>query len=143
MAERIRQRIPVEISLPAVGQGVLGIECRAGDQRSLALIDVLHDSASGAVVAAERAVNRRLEGGCQVPVASYAELAGDELYLRALVGSVDGKTLVSGELRGPADDAESLGLQLADRLLADGAESVLAQFFRTQDAGASVSDPHE
>lgn len=144
MAARIRQRIPVELLLPAAGQGAVGIECRAEDQRSLAYIKVLHDRVSGAVVAAERAVNRRLQGGCQVPVASYAELDGNELYLRALVGSVDGKTLIGGELRGPADEAESLGLHLADQLLADGAEAVLAQFFRDQGDDASLfSDSHE
>lgn len=143
MAARVRQRIPVDILLPAAGQGVVGIECRSEDQRSQALIEALHDPVSGAVVAAERAVNRRLQGGCQVPVASYAELVGDELYLRALVGSVDGKTLIFDELRGPADEAESLGVRLAERLLADGAEAVLAQFFRAQGAGALSADSHE
>ena len=143
MAARVRQRIPVDILLPAAGQGVVGIECRTDDQRSQTLIEVLHDPVSGAVVAAERAVNRRLQGGCQVPVASYAELVGDELYLRALVGSVDGKTLIFDELRGPANEAESLGVRLAERLLADGAEAVLARFFRAQGAGGSFADSHE
>ena len=127
MADRITQRIPVSQSLPAGGQGAVGIECRAGDEQTQALLSVLHHPDTAARVAAERAVNCELEGGCQVPIACYAELqGGEQLYLRALVGSLDGTLMLREEITGTADTAEQLGIELAQRLLARGADKILA-----------------
>lgn len=127
MAERISQRIPVSQSLPAGGQGAVGIECRADDEQTQALLSVLHHTDTAARVAAERAVNCELEGGCQVPIACYAELMDDQqLYLRALVGSLDGSLMLREEITGAADSGEQLGIELAQRLLARGADKILA-----------------
>ncbi|MDF2447359.1 MAG: hemC [Moraxellaceae bacterium] len=126
---RIRTEIAPEYSLPAVGQGALGIEARAGDARVAALIAPLDHAASALRVRAERAMNRRLQGGCQVPIAGYAELQGGELWLRALVGSVDGREIIRDELSGPRDNPEQLGEALADRLLAAGAGRILAEVY--------------
>jgi len=127
MADRITQRIAVSQSLPAGGQGAVGIECRADDEPTQALLKVLHHKDTAARVAAERAVNCELEGGCQVPIACYAELVEDgQLYLRALVGSLDGSVMLREEITGAADTAEQLGIELAGRLLARGADKILA-----------------
>jgi len=123
--ERIRMELPPEFSLPAVGQGALGIEARRGDERIAALVAPLNHPETSARVRAERAMNRRLQGGCQVPIAGYAELQGNELYLRALVGSVDGQEIITDEIRGLASEAEALGEMLAERLLAAGAGRIL------------------
>ncbi|OUS12398.1 hydroxymethylbilane synthase [Gammaproteobacteria bacterium 53_120_T64] len=127
MADRITQRIPVSQSLPAGGQGAVGIECRADDEQTLGLLRVLHHPDTAARVAAERAVNRALEGGCQVPIACYAELSADQqLHLRALVGSLDGSVMLREEITGAAAAAEQLGITLAQRLLARGADKILS-----------------
>ncbi len=123
--ERIRSNLAPEMSLPAVGQGALGIEARLGDTRIAELIAPLDHADSSARVRAERAMNRRLQGGCQVPIAGFAELHGNELYLRALVGSVDGREILVDEIRGNRNQAEALGEQLAERLLAAGAGRIL------------------
>ncbi|RCX26315.1 hydroxymethylbilane synthase [Thioalbus denitrificans] len=125
LEERIASRLPVEVSLPAIGQGAVGIECRADDTRLQELLAPLHHPETATVVAAERALNRRLEGGCQVPIAGYAVLEGDGLWLRALVGSPDGRTVIRGEVRGAPADAEALGTGLAEELLARGADRIL------------------
>ncbi|WP_457673304.1 hydroxymethylbilane synthase [Thiolapillus sp.] len=126
---RIRAFIEPEQSLPAIGQGAVGIECRADDERVNALIAPLHHADTASRVLAERAMNNRLEGGCQVPIAGHALLEGDELWLRGLVGSVDGKVIVRGEIRGHRDQAETLGVTLAERLLADGADEILKNLY--------------
>jgi hydroxymethylbilane synthase len=126
MASRIRQKIPVDICLPAVGQGALGIECRAGDDKTLALLEDLHHQNTALAVIAERAVCRQLEGGCQLPVACIGEITGQQVFLRALVGSVDGKTVLYEEIRGQAQNGARLGIELANRLLLKGADKVLA-----------------
>jgi len=128
MAARIRQKIPVQISLPAAGQGAVGIECRAGDHRIAALINPLHHSSTGLAVNAERSINRQLQGGCQVPVACYGDIVDSQIFLRALVGSVDGKTILYEEASGEADEGEQLGIELANRLFAKGADKILAAF---------------
>lgn len=125
LEERIACRLPVEVSLPAIGQGAVGIECRADDTRLQELLAPLHHPRTATVVAAERALNRRLEGGCQVPIAGYAVLEDGGLWLRALVGSPDGRTVVRGEVRGEPADAEALGTGLAEDLLARGADRIL------------------
>lgn len=122
---RIRTELPPELSLPAVGQGALGIEARLGDPRIAALLAPLNHAATAARVRAERAMNRRLQGGCQVPIAGYAEIHGERLHLRALVGSVDGREIIRDAESGAVTDAERIGETLAERLLAAGAGRIL------------------
>jgi hydroxymethylbilane synthase len=129
LEERIRYRIPAEESLPAGGQGAVGIECRMDDQATLDLLAPLNDKPTAIRVLAERALNRRLEGGCQVPIGCYAELEGDQVWLRGLVGRPDGTKVLRDEIRGSADAAEALGIELADRLLAAGADKILAEVY--------------
>lgn len=129
LEERIRYRIPAEVSLPAGGQGAVGIECRIDDEVTLALLAPLNDEATATRVLAERSLNRRLEGGCQVPIGCYAELEGDQLWLRGLVGRPDGTKVLRDEIRGPAKSAESLGVELAERLLSAGADTILAEVY--------------
>ena len=133
MGERIRSTIPAEQSLPACGQGALGIELRSGDAETAALIGFLNHADSADCVAAERAMNTRLNGGCQVPIAGFAELSGDDIYLRGLVGSVDGRQMLYAEGRAPRAEAEQLGRQVAEDLLAQGADKILAAIYA--DAG--------
>lgn len=120
---RIGCSIEPELSLPAAGQGAVGIEFRASDERIKNLLAPLHHSPTATRVLAERAVVRRLDGGCDVPIAAYAELEGDTLWLRARVGATDGTTLLEAEARG--DDPEALGQGVADMLLAQGAEDLI------------------
>ncbi len=125
MGERIRAPLSVAESLPAIGQGVVGIECRREDPRVENLIAPLADPESTLRVAAERALNRRLAGGCQVPIAGHAELADGRLHLRALVGRVDGSQVLRAEGEAPPEEAEALGTRLAEDLLAQGAGAIL------------------
>ena len=127
MEERITAALAPEAMLPAIAQGVIGIECRSNDKRIHDLIVALNDPFTALRTAAERAMNARLAGGCQAPVAGYSELDDDILHLRGLVGRPDGSDLVYGDISGPAGDAASLGEQLADDLLARGARSILAE----------------
>lgn len=126
---RIRTALPPEISLPAVGQGAVGIECRLDDEQTRALLAPLNDLETAIRVRAERAMNTRLEGGCQVPIGSYAELVNGELWLRALVGAPDGSEIVRGERRGKPESAEALGVSLAEELLNNGAREILADVY--------------
>jgi hydroxymethylbilane synthase len=126
MADRITNYIEPEISLPAGGQGAVGIECRVNDTETLALIQTLNHANTADCVIAERALNCRLEGGCQVPIACYALLENTgRLWLRGLVANPDGSQVIAEELRGDRKDAASLGIQLAERLLERGADSIL------------------
>ena len=129
MPERIRSYISAEQSLPANGQGAVGIECRSDDMAIKALLAPLEHRETRIRVDAERAMNRRLQGGCQVPIGAYAELNEDHVYLRGLVGSVDGQQILRAEISGPASEAEQLGISLADDLLAQGAGSILAEVY--------------
>jgi hydroxymethylbilane synthase len=129
MEDRIASYIEPEMSLPAVGQGAVGIECRLDDIQTLALLAPLNHIETGARVTAERAMNLALEGGCQVPIGSFALIEGDQLFLRGLVGSVDGKTIIRDEIIGPVDDALTLGHTLAQRLLDAGAKKILAEVY--------------
>lgn len=129
MSDRVRQVLAPEVLLPAVGQGVLGIECRAHDAPVEDLIAVLNDVDSAARVAAERAMNSRLGGGCQVPIAGYAELDGEGLRLRALVASVDGRRMLRAEGRAPREEGARLGRQVAEELLGRGADGILAEVY--------------
>jgi len=127
--DRIRACLAPEISLPAIGQGAVGIECRADDARINALIAPLNDAPTRIRVLAERAMNHRLEGGCQVPIGGYAELIGDRLRIRGLVGRPDGSEVVRGEMEGPAAEAERLGIALANDLLSRGAGAILKDVY--------------
>jgi hydroxymethylbilane synthase len=131
MADRIRQRIPVQQSLPAGGQGAVGIELRSDDADTLALLQVLHDDATAVRVNAERAMNLHLQGGCEVPIASYAELQqdGQQIYLRGLVGEPDGSKILRAEGTMPVAQAESLGIAIAEQLLAQGAGEILSRVY--------------
>ncbi|HMZ11280.1 MAG TPA: hydroxymethylbilane synthase [Plasticicumulans sp.] len=131
-ADRIRCELEPETSLPAIGQGAIGIECRRDDARTGALIAVLDDPDTHLRLRAERALNTRLKGGCQVPIAGHAILDGDQLWLRGLVGEPDGSRMLRAERRGPASEAEALGVQLAEDLLALGADVILARVFGAQ-----------
>ena len=129
IGERIGEVLEPEVLLPAVGQGVLGIECRAGDARIESLIAALGDADSSTCVCAERAMNARLGGGCQVPIAGFAELDGETLHLRGLVASVDGRTLLREQDRCDRYLAETLGRRVAERLLERGADRILAEVY--------------
>lgn len=126
MAERIACILEPDISLPAVGQGAIGIECRSDDTRVLNYINILNDPATQTRVTAERAMSACLQGSCQVPIAGYAELDGATLRLRGLVGRPDGTKIVTGAIQGAASDAVALGRALAADLLERGAEAILA-----------------
>lgn len=130
LEERIRSFIEPEQSLPAVGQGAVGIECRTDDARILKLLEPLNHADTADRVKCERAMNLTLEGGCQVPIGSYALLEGDEIWLRALVGEPDGSQIVRGEIRGPRAQAEQLGVQLANQLLNEGAREILTKLYQ-------------
>lgn len=129
LADRIRHSLDPVVSLPAVGQGALGLECRENDHELLALIQPLQHQETSICVRAERAFNAYLEGGCQVPIAGYATLVNAQLKIEGRVGSVDGKTLLKEALEGSADEAEQLGEQLAQRLLAQGAGELLKALY--------------
>ena len=129
LGERVRVALSPETSLPAVGQGAVGIECRLDDAHTRALLQPLNHADTAVRVKAERAMNMRLEGGCQVPIGSYAELVDGEIWLRALVGAPDGSTMVRGERRGNPADAEQLGISLAEELLNNGARAILADVY--------------
>ena len=131
-AQRIRTIIPPERSLPSIGQGALGIECRTDDPRVNRLLAPLNDPDTAVCVAAERAMNRRLEGGCQVPIAGFALLEGRDVYLRGLVGEPDGSRVIRAEGRAAAADAEALGLRVAEELLTGGAQTILQALYAEQ-----------
>jgi|TARA_B110000879_G_scaffold98283_1_gene133683 hydroxymethylbilane synthase len=132
MDHRIASRLPADLCLPAGGQGAVGIECRDNDQATLDLLAGLNHSDTNTRVTAERALNRHLQGGCQVPIACFAELEESQsLRVRALVGSVDGSVILEDEITGSRDSAEQLGIELAERLLAAGAGAILAEVYGT------------
>ncbi|MCO8102383.1 hydroxymethylbilane synthase [Acinetobacter indicus] len=129
LSERISHTLAPEVSLPAVGQGALGLECRTNDQAVLELILPLMDDETNVCVRAERAFNAYLEGGCQVPIAGYATLKDGQLSMEGRVGSVDGQALLSAQLSAAPEQAEQLGEQLAQNLLAQGAGELLKALY--------------
>ncbi|WP_139853369.1 hydroxymethylbilane synthase [Acinetobacter pullicarnis] len=129
LTDRIRHGLSETVSLPAVGQGALGLECREDDQQTLDLIMPLMHEQSHVCVLAERAMNRHLEGGCQIPIAGFATLEGDQLSLEGRVGSLDGKTLLVSRLVAPKDQAEQLGVNVAKHLLEQGAAELLQALY--------------
>ncbi|MBW4489877.1 MAG: hydroxymethylbilane synthase [Trichocoleus desertorum ATA4-8-CV12] len=127
MGDRIHQAIPAEVSLHAVGQGALGIECREGDAEVLAVIKALEHVPTAQRCYAERAFLRELEGGCQVPIGVNTEFDGDALTLTGLVASLDGQTIIKESITGPASEADRLGTELAKRAKQQGAQEILNQ----------------
>jgi hydroxymethylbilane synthase len=126
LKERIRAVLPAEVSLPAAGQGALGIEARADRHDIAAWLAPLNDPATAACVRAERAVSRALAGSCEVPLGAYAEMRDDRLWLRGFVATPDGTRMARAELTGDHRDPEALGLALAAELRAQGADAILA-----------------
>lgn len=135
MADRIHQVIPAEVSLHAVGQGALGIECRADDTEVLELLKALEHLPTAHRCYAERAFLRELEGGCQVPIGVNTTLDGDTLTLIGIVASLDGQRLVKDRITGPAIEAERLGTELAQRLRQQGAQEILDEILATVQRG--------
>ncbi|WP_017443819.1 hydroxymethylbilane synthase [Gayadomonas joobiniege] len=130
LTDRIRSQINDDIMLPAVGQGAVGIECRSDDKQTQNLLSVLEDKDTRIHLTAERAFNKRLNGGCQVPIAGYAEYKGQELFFRGLVASVDGKQVFYSEQSGLPEEAAQLGQAAADELLQAGAKKVLDEVYK-------------
>ena len=129
LADRIASFIDVEQSLPAAGQGAVGIECRTDDMQVQALLAPLADAETTYCVRAERAMNNHLQGGCQVPIGGYAVLQQGQLYLRALVGDIDGSRIIRAEGKSAVENAEVLGVQIAEQLLAQGADKILQAIY--------------
>ena len=129
LADRIASFIDVEQSLPAAGQGAVGIECRTDDAQVQALLAPLADAETTYCVRAERAMNNHLQGGCQVPIGGYAVLQQGKLYLRALVGDIDGSRIIRAEGKSAVENAEVLGVKIAEQLLAQGADKILQAIY--------------
>ena len=127
--EKITEKLPVDVSLPAIGQGAVGIECRRDDEFTNNLLKSLDHYETSVCVRAERAFLKKLEGGCQVPIAAYAQLKDGEIVIEGLVGSIDGKILLKDNLRGSPENAESLGTELAENLLSKGAKEILDEVY--------------
>jgi len=125
LAERITLCLDASTSLPAIGQGAIGIECRIDDLEINTFLKVLNDDETALRIKAERAMNARLNGGCQVPIAGFAEIQGNRLMMRGLVGSPDGSVLYRAERRGDFTQAKNIGIAIADDLLAQGADKIL------------------
>lgn len=130
LEQRITERLETQDSLPAMGQGAIGIECRDDDSDIHQYLRVLHHDATHLCVTAERAMNARLNGGCQVPIAGFAEIIGDRLHMRGLVGHPNGSVLYRTEGSASLDQAEVLGVRLAEDLLAQGAAQILSEIYQ-------------
>lgn len=129
MEERIASFISPEQSLPAAGQGAVGIECRTNDTRVIELLSPLHHMPTAECVLAERAMNRRLEGGCQVPIGCFAIHQEGQLWVRGLVADPDGTTILFDQIKGEVSEGEAMGIELAERLLVAGADKILAKVY--------------
>ncbi len=129
LGDRITERIPAEICLPAIGQGVLAIETRLEDHEVNETIALLNDSETAVTMRAERAFLRRLEGGCQVPIAAYARWVDGNLEIEGMVASIDGKKLARQTKRGVVKEAEDLGVQLAETILSHGGDEILREIY--------------
>ncbi len=126
MGQRVTEAIDPERMVPAVTQGIIGVECRDGDEHTATLLAPLHDPTSAVAAAAERAFAARLGGNCQVPVGGYAEVQHNQLVMTGLIAAPDGGRVVRGAIAGAATEADSLGDALAARLLSQGADDILA-----------------
>jgi hydroxymethylbilane synthase len=127
--DEVTEYLPYEVSLPAIGQGALGLEGRRGDVFVKDLVGKLDHAATRLAVMAERALLERLEGGCQVPIAAHATIAGETLSLDGLIASVDGRTLLRERVTGPSSEARTLGVRLAEQLLARGGDLILKEIY--------------
>lgn len=125
LSSRISEYLEPSLCLPAIGQGAIGVECRSDDDRINEILAILNDEESVICVTAERAMNRTLQGGCQVPIAGHAILTDNTIYLRGLVGNPDGSSVIRGEISGDATNASELGDGLAHELLERGADKIL------------------
>ena len=123
----IKQIVPTEVLLPAVGQGVMAVEIREDDREIAGMLRQINDSAVEACITAERAFLRNLEGGCQVPIGGFAVLENNEIYLQGFVGDLQGAVFIRDSIRGRIDEAEDLGKSLAERCLMNGAENILRE----------------
>lgn len=130
LADRITYSLNSQESLPAIGQGAIGIECRSGDNEVLRFIQSLHDEMTSIRIRAERALNAGLNGGCQVPIAGFAEIDDMRLILRGLVGHPNGSIIYRAEAEGNLLQAEQLGVTVANRLLAQGADKILDELYQ-------------
>lgn len=136
-ADKITEYLPPEVSLPAIGQGALGIETRTDDKEINGLVAFFDHPDTSVAVRAERALLKRLEGGCQVPIAAYGEVKGETLKLRGLVASTDGLTIIKDSVTGNRDDAETLGVKLAEKLLKQGAWDILKDLYEVNPPGGA------
>jgi hydroxymethylbilane synthase len=136
--EKITEIIPPEVSLPAIGQGALGIETRMADQEVESQIRFLNDQGSSIAISTERAFLKKLEGGCQVPIAAFARIVGTTLQVDGLVGTIDGKRLIRHHVEGPVEKAESLGVELAEILLGEGAKEILDEVYQRSQPTISI-----
>lgn len=132
LEERITEYLPTNISLPAIGQGALCIECREGDRMVLEGISFLNHRDTSLCVRAERAFLNRLEGGCQVPIGAYAIISHNRLDIEGFVSSVDGRRMVRDKRSGAIDNPEEIGLRLADSILSQGGEEILREIYGTR-----------
>jgi hydroxymethylbilane synthase len=130
LEERITEIIPTEISLPAIGQGALGIETRMDGEEVEKQIRFLNDPPSAIAVSAERSFLKKLGGGCQIPIAAFGQIVGSTLQIDGMVGTIDGKRLIRHHLEGTLEEAEFLGIQLAEVLLNKGAEEILEEVYK-------------
>jgi hydroxymethylbilane synthase len=140
LEEKITEVIPLEISLPAIGQGALGIETRMNDEKVEKQIRFLNDKDSWITISAERAFLKTLEGGCQVPIAAFARISGATLQIDGLVGTVDGKRLIGHYRKGPIEKAELLGIELAEALLEKGAREILSEVYQRKGPVVSIEE---
>ncbi|MEH1937274.1 MAG: hydroxymethylbilane synthase [Nostoc sp.] len=136
MSDRVHQILPKEISLHAVGQGALGIECRADDSELLSLLKAIEHPETRDRCLAERSFLRSLEGGCQVPIGVNTEISGENLTLTGIVASVDGQKFVKDTVTGKANNAEALGIELAELLRQQGAQEILSEIFAVIQRGS-------
>jgi len=128
--EKITEILPTDISLPAIGQGALGIETRVDDEEVEEKIKFLNDRDSSIAVTAERAFLKKLEGGCQVPIAAFGQIVGLTLQIDGMVGTIDGKRLIRHHMEGPIEKAEAIGMELAEILLKKGAGEILEEVYK-------------
>jgi hydroxymethylbilane synthase len=128
----VAEYLDVDLSIPAIGQGALGIECRLADPVITETIAFFNHPATSYAVRAERALLKRCEGGCQVPIAAHGTVDGNMLRLVGFIAAVDGTHSVRGEISGPVEQCEQLGIQLADQLLADGGKAILEEVYQRE-----------
>jgi hydroxymethylbilane synthase len=131
-ADQIAEYLPTDLSLPAIGQGALGIECHLENEAVKNAIAFFNHPDTSHAVRAERALLWRCEGGCQVPIAAYGEVTGNELHLTGFIAAVDGSRSVKDSISGPAVDCEKLGIALAEKLLLAGGHEILAEVYQRE-----------